>query len=289
MAASLVVDRLDRLDRDKPINVHDGCPLLPFTLITLGEPVKLRYTIGALLEIEQTFRRSLWTIIEQALLGTLGEEEQTTILCLGLPGATIQGLNTILNTIARASAKRAFKESQLELTRAIGHEVVYDDEGNPLSMRPRKVDSYKRADVRDTESFEVKKPKLNTFGQWYELALTQLFQMGVTIPIEELMSMMPIELEAFFAAHDRRLIYIQKMAVFEAWHTAAFERQEKLPELEPILRRIDRQSDKKTSSKFTKDEAQRIIDQDKAEAASFERIRSEKQNKQAKQSTDGEK
>jgi hypothetical protein len=275
------------LDRDKPVNVHDGCSLLPFTLITLVEPVKLRYTIGALLELEQTFRRSLWTIIEQALLGTLGEEEQTVILFLGLSGMTMESLNILLNVIERREATLAFKVSQLELTRAIGHEVIYDDAGNPMKMQPRTVDSYKRADVRDTESFEVKKPKLETFGQWYELALTQLFQMGVTIPIEELMSMMPIELEAFFTAHDRRLIYIQKMAIFEAWHSAAFGRTEKLPDLEPIMRRIDRQSDKATSSKFTKDEAQRIIDQDKEDAAAVERLRSQRQ--QAKQSTDGEK
>jgi len=277
------------LDRDKPVNVHEGCKLLPFTLITLGDPVKLRYTIGALLELEQTFSRSLWTIIEQALLGTLGEEEQTTILCLGIPGATMSWLNTRLNDTARSEATRAFKVSQLELTRAIGHEVIYDDAGNPMKMQPRKVESYKRADVRDTESFEVKKPKLETFGQWYELALTQLFQMGVTIPIEERMSMMPIELEAFFSSHDRRLIYLQKMAVFEAWHSAAFGRTEKLPDLEPIMRRIDRQSDKATSSKFTKDEAQRIIDQDKEDAAAVERLRENKQQRQqAKQSTDGE-
>ena len=284
MAATLV------LDRDKPVNVHEGCKLTPFTLITLGEPVKLRYTIGALLELEQTFRRSLWTIIEQALLGTLSEEEQTIILCLGLSGATMQWLNNQLDTTARSEAKRAFKVSQLELTRAIGHEVIYDDAGNPIKMQPRTVDSYKRADVRDTESFEVKKPKLETFGQWYELALTTLFQIGVTIPIEEIMSMMPIELEAFFTAHDRRLIYIQKMAIFEAWHSAAFGRQEKLPELEPILRRVDRQSDKATTSKFTKDEAQRIIDKDKEDAAAVERLRQNKtQRTQAKQSTDGEK
>jgi len=46
MATYLVTDREDR---DKPVNVHEGCALLPFTLITLGDPVKLRYTIGALL------------------------------------------------------------------------------------------------------------------------------------------------------------------------------------------------------------------------------------------------
>jgi hypothetical protein len=170
----------------------------------------------------------------------------------------------------------------------MGFEVVYDDSGNIINTKPRAVDTYKQAEVRDSESFSQKKPKLDTFGQWYELALNTLFQNGVVIPIEELMIMMPIELEAFFSAHDRRLIYTQKMAMFEAWHVAAFERQEKLPDLEPILRRIDRQSNKETQSKFTQDEARKIIEQDQKDTEAAERARQVKtSNKQAKQSDDG--
>jgi hypothetical protein len=264
---------------------------MPFTLIKLGEydPLKLRYTIGALLELEQTFSRSLWTIIEQALIGSLGEEEKTIILCLGIANDTIPHVQAMLNTLARSEATRAFKQSQLELTRAIGHEVVYDDAGNPSSMRFRTIKTYKKADVRDTENFELKKPELATFGQWYELALNTLFQIGETIPINEIMAMMPIELEAFFTAHDKRLIYLQKMAMLEAWHVAAFERQERLPDLEPILKRIDRQSNKETQSKFTQDEARRIIEQDQKDTEAAERARQAKaSNKQAKQSNDGE-
>ena len=282
------------IDRDKPINVHEGTTLMPFTLIKLGEnpPLKLRYTIGALLELEQTFSRSLWTIIEQALIGSLGEEEKTIILCLGISNATIPQVNSILNNIARSEATRAFDQSQLELTRAIGHEIVYDDNGTPIKMKPRAIETYKKADVRDAENFELKKPQLATFGQWYELALNTLFQIGATIPIEEIMSMMPIELEAFFSSHDKRLIYTQKMAVFEAWHTGLFTAKamsgDALPDLEPILRRIDRQSDKATQSKFTNDEARQIIEQDRKDAEAFERARQAKQGRQAKQSDDGE-
>lgn len=286
-----LVDIVDTVtDRDAPINVHDGCTLLPFTLIRLGEYdlYRIRYTIMALLEIEQVFCRSLWTIIEQALIGTLGEEEQTIILHKGLHGLSLQEVQAMLNTLERKEVLQLYKQSQLELTRAMGHVVTYDEHGRPVSMKPRVVDSYKKADVRDTESFEVKKPELKTFGQWYELALNTLFQSGEAMPIEELLSLMPIELEAFFSSHDRRLIYLQKMAIFEAWHAAAFERQERLPDLEPILNRIDRQSNKATESKFTREQAQAIIDKDKSDMEAYERIQREKASKQAKQSEAGE-
>jgi len=288
--------RLDRADRDAPINVHEGCTLLPFTLVQFGEfgKFRLRYTIGALLEIEQVFNRSLWTIIEQALIGTLGEEEKIVILNKGLQGMKMDVM-TVLNSLERKDALRIFKQSQLELTRAIGHEVMYDENGIAVSMQPKRIDSYKKAQVRDTENFALKKPELATFSQYYELAINTLFQIGVTMPMDELLSLMPIELEAMFEAHDKRLIYLQQMALFEAWHAGAFTglslSGEKLPELEPMLRRIARQSDKETKSKFTREKAQAIIDQDKQDAEEAERMLSKKrqQGQQAKQSEDGEK
>ena len=286
--------RLNR-DRDAPINVHEGCTLLPFAIIQLGDydPFKIRYTIGSLLELEQTFNRSLWVLIEQALLGTLGEEEQSRILQKGLQSR--MDIPAILNTLERPEVIKAFKQSQVELQRATGQfEIEYNENGEPVSVKPRVVDSYKRADVRDAENFALKKPKLETFGQWYELALNTLFQMGVTIPINEILNMMPRELEAFFTAHDKRLVYLQQKAMFEAWHAGAFTGKfisdGKLPDLEPMLRRIARQSDKETKSKFTKEEAQAIINSDKAEAEEAERmLKARKPSDTAKQSDTVEK
>ena len=268
---------------DKPINVHEGCTLLPFTLITLGDydPFKIRYTIGALLEIEQFFNRSLWMIMNQAVIGALGEEEQTAILQHGIESR--MDVPAVLNTLERRDVLRAFTLSQFELIRAVGYKVTYDDHGNPVSSSPREAQTYKRAEVRDTEAFSVKKPKLETFSQWYELALNTLFQSGVTIPITELLSLMPIELEAIFEAHDKRQIYLQQMAVLQAHQTAVFLSYpmagEQVPDLEPILRRIDRQSNKETKSKFTRDEAQAIINQDKRDAEEAERRLANKRNK----------
>lgn len=270
-------------DIDKPINVHEGCTLLPFTLITLGDynPFKIRYTIGALLEIEQVFNRSLWMIMNQAIIGALGEEEQTVILKHGI--STRMDIPAVLNTLERRDVLRAFTQSQFELIRAVGYEVTYDDHGNPVSSSPREALTYKKANVRDTEAFSVKKPKLETFSQWYELALNTLFQSGVTMPMDELLSLMPIELEAVFEAHDKRQIYLQQMAVLQAHQTAIFLSYpmagEQVPDLEPILRRIDRQSSKDMKSKFTRDEAQAIIDQDKRDAEEAERRLANKRNK----------
>jgi hypothetical protein len=230
------------------------------------------------------------------LLGTLGEEEQATILNKGVLHEMHMKPDTALNMMERHDVMRIYKQSQAELTRATGQfEVEYDEYGEPISMKPRIVESYKRADVRDAENFALKKPKLETFGQWYELALNTLFQMGVTIPINELLAMMPRELEAFFTAHDKRLVYLQQMAMFEAWHAGAFTGKMmadgKLPELDPMLRKIARQSDKETKSKFTKEEAQAIINGDQQEAEEAERMLRAKQGhgRQAKQSETGEK
>ena len=283
-----VADNVTRIDSDSPVNVHEGCTLLPFSLIKIGEQhLQIRYTVKSLLKLEQIFCRSLWTILEQALVGTLGEDEKMTILQLGTD--TPEDLSALLDSVSREEVQRIFKHSQLEVTRAIGHEVTYDEYGNAIGILPRAQETYKRAEVRDTESFSQKKPELATFAQWYELALKTLFQIGATIPIDEIMTMMPIELEAFFSSHDRRLIYLQKMAMFEAWHVGAFlggkEFADATP-LEPILRRIDRQTEKQTTSKYTKEEARQIIQQHERRTSEIERLQ-QASDEQAKQSDDG--
>ena len=268
---------------DKEINVHDGCTLLPFTLIKIGAfgAFRLRFTISSLLSLEQTFNKSLWGIMNQALVGSLGEEEQTVILQHGLTSK--MDVPTILNSSPRADVLNAYKQSQFELIRAIGYDIIYDEHGVPISIAPREARTYKRAEVRDTEAFSLKKPKLETFSQWYELALNTLFQSGVTIPITELLSLMPIELEAIFEAHDKRQIYLQQMSVLQAHQTAVFLSYplagEQVPDLEPILRRIDRQSSKETKSKFTREEAQAIIEQDNKDAEEAERLLANKRDK----------
>ena len=117
--------------------------------------------------------------MNQALVGSLGEEEHTVILQHGLTSK--MDVPTSLNSSPRSDVLRAYKVSQFELIRAIGYEVSYDEHGNPISITPREARTYKKADVRDTEAFSLKKPKLETFSQWYELALNTLFQSGVTI------------------------------------------------------------------------------------------------------------
>ena len=73
------------------------------------------------------------------------------------------------------------------------------------------------------------------------------------------------------------------MAVLQAHQTAIFLSYplagEQVPDLEPILRRIDRQSSKETKSKFTREEAQEIINQDKHDAEEAERRLANKRDK----------
>jgi len=274
--------------QDTPINVHDGCSLMPFSFIQMGSPRCIRYTIRSLLEIEQLFCRSLRTIIEQALIGTLGEEEQYHILWLGLDGVSPRELNSILDTMTRDETARVYKQSQFELIRAIGADVIYNEVGEPVNIEFPKKKEVKRADVRDVK--DVLEPTA-TFSQWYEQALTSMFRIGTTIPISELLLMTPIELRAYLDCHDFRLVYLRKSRIAQAYHTAAFMSNKDTPPLDQILRRIDREAGRPTESKFTENDARKIIETDKRRAEyALEKLglQSQPSDEQATQSTDGD-
>jgi hypothetical protein len=286
--------KYDLENLDKSVNVHEGCTLLPFTTILVPDrrkpnqsdvAVNIRYTIKSLLEIEQLLRKSLWIILDQGLAGLIGEEDKATILSLGVESPDL--LRVLLDELSLREAQRIYLTSQLEITRALGYEVTYDDNGIPIKVGPRAIESYKKASVQDTESFSQKVKEPTSFAQWYETALKELFKTGVVMPIDELLSLMPIELETYFTAHEARNVYNVQLATFTAWRTADFiggvMNGKKLPNLPPLLRSIEVGANRATSSKYAREEAQKVIDQNRRDRAAMdERLQQQKQ--QAKQS-----
>jgi hypothetical protein len=283
-------------DIDKKTNVHEGCSILPFTTILIPDrrrpnqaeiPVSIRYDIKHLLEIEQLLCKPLWEVVELGLIQLLGEGDNVTVVSLGVKSPQL--IQELLDELNRDEAQRVYRMAHLEIARAIGNDVVYDDEGNPISVTPRKAESYKKADVQDSSAFSQQIKEPDSFAQWYELALRQLFKSDVILPINDLLSLMPIELETYFTAHEARNVYAQQIATLQSWYTANFIgyvwNGKKLPDLTRLLKHIELGSDKQAISKYERSEAQKVIDQNIKDRAAFEeKLQRHQQKQQAKQS-----
>lgn len=274
-----VIDKLEKMDT--PINVHDGCNLIPFTTITFDDiSLSIRYTIQGLLELEQLFRRSILTIVDQAFVGALGFVEKLAVLERGIsPDAML-----FFNNLNSKEQNEVLNILPYEIARALGVDVTYDESGKPISMQPRKKETYKQADVSDAGPI---KNEFATFGQWYEFKLRQMFKIGTVMPIDQFLNMMPVELDAYFDAHASQNIYDIQLAMMTAWNTGNYTAAAlngKLPPLEPIIKKIEWSATKQSGSKFAKEQAQKVIDQNlKDRAAMDARLQQEQQKQQAKQ------
>ena len=248
------------------MNVRNGCDLMPFAFIQIADvPHRIRFSIQSLLELELLFNKPLWAMINQAFANSLSEEEKKHILWLGLEEVSHKDLTRLLELISREETLRVYKQSQFELVRSIGEEVLYTDEGEPVGLAPRTKRRNKRVDVRDVEPRSQELP--DTFSQWYERTLTNMFQIGTTIPISELLQMTPIELNAYLDCHNDRLHYFRKVRVAQAYHTAAFMNGKDTPPLEVILRKMDHEAGRPMESKYTEKEAQKVIKTDQQRTA----------------------
>ncbi len=62
---------------------------------------------------------------------------------------------------------------------------------------------------------------------------------AIGIPPDDMLDMTYRELYAAFKGHRDRSIRAHQLALYEAWHTAAFYRSKKMPELLPMLRKLE--------------------------------------------------
>lgn len=82
-------------------------------------------------------------------------------------------------------------------------------------------------------------------------ARSEAFQAG--LKPAEFLACTPFETYEWCKAQAQRECSAYKLALFEAWHTAVFQRQKKLPNLSKIMKRLDQP----TPIKCTPDELAR--------------------------------
>jgi len=246
--------QMDELEKTE--DVHRGCTILPFTTIFIGGmPVSIRYTIKDLLTIEQLLCIPLWRVIDLFVLNMLSDTEKRLILQYGIVGNPKEALSLLDD---EPDERRVFQTAGLELIRAIGMEVIYDDHGNPVDVRPPEVDTYKHAEISELNSpvKDHEKVEFETFGQWYEDRLRELFKTGLT-RIDEFLELMPVEIEVYIDAHVARNIYDRQLNVALAYDIGAMMGAKPKQSLASVLKQIEFKAIHTMGSKFTRDKAKK--------------------------------